>query len=373
MPWTFTQEGPNPKTITLDGWAQPFGRPRLGEILDIGVKVVRELKRMPGKGVDPIINAFTSYGNDWHMTGRWMDVSLAQGIGASFALRHKWVDFVSDMRTVIASWTTSGQGAPLLSYRIFINHMPMKAEAGVPGQIAWEMYADVITDFSQSPPIVLQKVQTPVDMSKQMNDLIPKAVTPWTNPLGAVGWALAILPTLAQAMSLVATEILVPFNLVYQLTSQISDFASATREDLIGLATGVGQCQTGFEQMRQSTDLLFSQITALQIQYATSTVLGQQTFISGPNMIALGATKLQSDIANTALLALLADIQAQVQAFIRGRTQKSYTAVFGDTWESIALVTLGSVSAAQDMRQANGVQYGELPIPGKSYNVPSQQ
>lgn len=363
MTWTFVQEGQFPTTLTLTGWQQPYGRPRQGEIVDVGIEVVRKVTRVGGN-VDPIVNAFTTKGKDWHMHGRWMDGPMGLGAGTALQMALKWKQFVADKRIVLASWDN------LIAYRIFIHDMSMKVES--PGEVAWEMHADVITDLSQAGPFTIPPIQTPFSMAALMASSLPAAVKPWTNPLGVLSWALSILPTLALGMSLIESAILLPFNLIYQITSQISDFASASQTDLMGLASGVGQVQTGLFNMRQATDGFTATLQSMQRDYSTQPTLGQQPLFSGPNMITLQATKVQSDVANTALLALMAYLQSQVQQYLRGATGTAYTAIDGDTWESISLATLGAIDAASQIRDLNGITGGDAPLSGKRYQIPQR-
>ena len=199
MAWTFTQEAFPPKTLTLTGWAQPFGRPRVGDVVDIGREILRTVTRLPGN-VDPIVNAFTGKANDWRMHGRWMDRVMGGGPGAAMRMAQQWKQFVDDKQIVRASWDN------LIAYRIFIHKMVMGVEGNSTpsgalssalgsspiNEIAWELEADVITDLSMSASIVVPPVQTPSVQAAQMQGLIPAAVTPWTDPLGDIAWALAL-------------------------------------------------------------------------------------------------------------------------------------------------------------------------------------
>jgi hypothetical protein len=382
MAWTFTQEGPAPKVLTLTGWAQPFGRPRNGAVVDIGREVLRTVTRLPGN-VDPIVNAFTGKSNDWQMHGRWMDRVMGAGPGAAMRMAQQWKQFVEDKRIVLASWDN------LIAYRIFIHKFSAGVEGNntssasgadklgfvkIPGtynEIAWQLEADVITDLSMSAPSLIPPVQTPSVQAAAMAGLIPAAVKPWTDPLGPLAWALALFPTLAQALSVIEHELMVPFNLVYQIASQISDFESALQADLMGMASGVGQVQTAVYNLRQTTDQFSVAVASMQAQYADQPAFGLQPIFSAGDVINFQASKVQSDRASAALLAVMAYLQSQVRFYLRGATRTAYTAVAGDTWETIALATLGAIDAAQAIRDANGVTFGQQPVGGKNYQIPA--
>lgn len=362
MPWTFTQEGPLPKTLTLDGWQQPFGRPRQGTIVDIGTEVLASIKRVGGN-VDPIVSAYTTKGADWKMHGRWMDRVMGLGTGAALNMALQWKQFVNDRRIVRASWDN------LIAYRIFITKMPMPLESA--NEVVWELEASVITDLSQAGPVVPQPVQTPVDMTSRMQVLAKPVTSPWIDRLGALAWLLDFIPDTAIGLGLLVNAILIPFNLVSQIASQISDFASATQTDLMGLNSGLAQVQTALYNLRQATDTLTATAASTQATYESSPVLGASPIFSGPDMISLQSAKLDSDVANSAMAALMANMRAQVQAYIRGRTVTAYTAVNGDTWESIALAMLGAVDGVGAIRDLNGIQYGQQPVPGTRYQIPA--
>ena len=82
------------------------------------------------------------------------------------------------------------------------------------------------------------------------------------------------------------------------------------------------------------------------------------------------AQRAASDVSTLRILAILDELDREAQLSQRGRILAIYTAQFGDTWESIATKFFGGPQGAGDIRAANGILYGALPLPGRSYQVP---
>lgn len=367
--WTFAQQGSAtvglaPKTLRLTGWSQPFGRPRQGPIVDAGIEIRRQITYFPGRGVEPLINAMGQSYPPWDLHGRWMDQAMgAQGLAQTTALA--WKDFVADSQIVLASWNN------IIAYRIFIRKLTLEVES--PAEIVWKIHADVLSDLSQAPPVTISPVRTPLDLSSQMGPLINQASMqdPLGNILNAVNTALALLPAASDAFLLATSALLTPFLVVEAITQSVSDFASATSTDLQRMAGSLSAMQTAVQNVRSVNDSIVGGAVALQAQYSTSTLLGGQPIFSSPDVISLQSAKIQADIATTTLLALIADMNLLIQSFTRGDVTSIYTAGQSDTWESIALVQLGSVDGAQAIKSLNGIQYGAQPVAGRRYQMPT--
>lgn len=362
--WTFKQEGPNPKTLQLTGWSMPFGRPRQGPIVDRGIQIRRSITYIAGKGVEPIINSMGSSPPPWVLHGRWMD----QGGGfAGYCQQtiRNWNDFISDERPVIASW------ASVLGYRVFIHQL--KAEMESQAECAWTLYADALSDLSVAPSIGPDVVNAPFDLAAQMRAAMPKATLqkPGGGFLDTLSGALAMLPEIATQLALLVSAINTPFLIVYSTASQMADFVTSVSTDLSRLAGGISAVQAGLLEFQAATDLLCARMASLQTQYSTQPVLGAQPLFSAGDVVNMTAAKIDADIASQAILAVMADMQAQIDTIVRGNPTTIVTAQTGDTWESIAARTLGSVDAAQTIRDLNNVLGGAKPVPGRKYQVPS--
>jgi len=89
-------------------------------------------------------------------------------------------------------------------------------------------------------------------------------------------------------------------------------------------------------------------------------------------VVAIRAAKIDAELAGIAVQAVMAAMQAQIDAIVRGNPTTAIVAQIGDTWESMAVRTVGSVEAAQTLRDLNNVLAGTKPVPGRKYQVPSQ-
>jgi hypothetical protein len=363
--WTFTQVGVVPtKSLQLTGWSQPFGRPRQGPIVDAGVEIARSITHPGGKHVEPIINAFGDIQAPWHLHGRWMDQAIGIQGGAQLTAR-AWKDFVEDSQVVYASWNN------ILAYRIFIQKLKIEYESAA--EVVWSMDIDALSDYNDEVITTLAPAQTPLSMSALILDLYPPATL--SNPAGgflaSLTNFLAILPNVADQMALLVGQLLTPIAILLTTTQAITDFVSATSSDLLKLAGALSAIQSGLGQFRALSDYLMGQAILTQASYANSPVFAGGPIFSGPDIINLTAAKADADLASSALLAVLADMNAQIAAVRRGRVQTLYAAQLGQTWEQIALATLGSVDGAQALRDINGIRFGTQPQPGRKYQIPA--
>jgi len=70
--------------------------------------------------------------------------------------------------------------------------------------------------------------------------------------------------------------------------------------------------------------------------------------------------------------ALLQQMASEIEIARRGSGLTQYVAVGGDTWEVISIKKYGGADNADGLRRANGVKYGEQPVPGRTYITPIQ-
>lgn len=362
--WSFVQQASTPgnpaKTLQLTGWSMPFGRPRQGHILDAGIRIRRQITYMPGRGVEPLVNAIGEAFPPLEMHGRWMDQAIGTHGGALAALS-AWKDFVNDRRIVLASWNN------LIAYRIFIYEMAMKPES--PAEVVWEMKADVLSDLSQAPTTTITPVTTPFDMTSQLAALMTPATMRNTFNLGAFASMLDLLnQEIADFIALTIGNLNTQILAVNRTASAIADFVSAPSTALGTLSAGLTSIQANLVALRQSTDTIAKQLT-LQQQLANA--VGLTTFgFTAAEVITFQSAKIASDSSITVSQALIAAMLAQIQSFQRGKPKTAVVAQQDDTWESIANRVLGSVDGTQALKDMNGIQYGAQPVPGTKYQIP---
>lgn len=360
--WTFDQLGGDQKSLVLNGWSAPFGRPRKGTIVDGGITIRRNRIDYAGK-TPPTIHSFGQVGKPWELSGRWMDAAIGVAGGAQ-STRRAWLDFVAGEQMVRAKWGN------ILSYVIFINDLECKFESEA--HIAWKLTADVIVDEQSPVTGTLLQVQSPLDIAANMRDLLQQA-----NPLKLSGFSnpLALLPILADYIDNTISAINAPFDAVYNVCSALSDFETALSSDLVKIGSGLTTVQTGLANLQDATDAVvataaFMDEQALATNGGSAGLNGAGLF-SAPDMVRLTADKASADAATANFLALLADMLNLIDGATRGQPGSAHVAQANDSWESIATQTSGGPDTARALRAMNGVRFGAKPQPGKIYTIPT--
>ena len=352
--WRFTQLGGDGTVLTLGGWQAPFGRPRAGSLVNAGVSIRQTTTYYPGS-VEPTTHSFGTMPEPWELHGRWMDQAIGR-VGGAQAMRRKWFDFVAAQQMVRAAW------GDILSYRIFIEKIDLHFESQA--EVAWALKAIVHADESSPTAPTTPNVRTPLDIASALQSYWAKTSAPYLAP--AFGNVLSLLPEISDAIDDLITATNTPFGQVYQVASALTDFETALSSDLGKIGAGLQTMKTGVINLRYATDNLVAQATALT-QGAPSTPYGM---FSGADMLALTATKASADANAANLLALIASMQAQIDATTRGTQASAVQAGMTDSWESIAIRTLGGADGARAIRDMNGIRFGARPVPGKTYTIP---
>jgi hypothetical protein len=367
--WQFEQLAGDKKKLTLTGWSAPFGRPRHGTVVNTGVKIRESTTYIPGSNVEPDIHVFGDEGLPFNLNGRWMDQSIGIVNGAQLTAR-TWKDFVEDAQRVQVSW------GPIVTYRIFIKELKIEWESAA--ECVWSMDCTALKDLAG--PIVPQNIPpaSPLDIVTDMQKEMATTLAPATS--FALSDILNLLPDISDTLDNLVSLVNTPFAVVFNIASALTDFASATTTDLARLSGGLQEVQTGLTQFANQTDLMVSTVQVIQSQQQgyfasgganTFSGIGASVF-SAQDMTDLMSTKIASDEANTNFQALLADMENQIRAATRGNVSSVCVAQTGDTWESLAYTSMGSIDGARQLKAMNGVTDSTGPIPGRQYTVPSQ-
>lgn len=356
--WTFSQLGGAQKTMTLLGWNAPFGRPRKGAVVNAGLSVRRSVTYYPAKNMPPTIHSFGSQGKPFELHGRWMDAPNGKD-GTVQQMVRDWKDFIADELEVRAKW------GDILSYRIFIHDFDagMESEADV----AWKLEADVILD--EAAPIVVDPfaAKSPTDYASQLGAMFSDVQKPFQLPQTVN--VLALLPEISDAFDAILTTLNAPFAAVYDTASALSDFETALSSDLVKMGSGLQTMRSGVLQLRETSTLFASRAASMNVPGA----FVEGTLFSAPDMLAILDAKTTSDVATTNLLALIAEMQNDMDRTSRGQATAAHAAQDGDTWETIATRTLGSPDGARAIKHMNSIRYGKRPQPGKVYILPRTQ
>lgn len=359
--WTFSQLGGPQTTLTLNGWQAPFGRPRQGTIVNAGVSIRRTVTYYPdadGGPVAPTIHVFGTEPKSVELHGRWMDRAIGVANGAR-QMRESWRDFILGKQQVRAKW------GDILSFIVFIHDLDLNFEAE--SHIAWKMTMDVILD-EQAPARARDvPVKTPIDFANELGALLaqwikPDAPKPFFTLRGFLGQVSDTIDSIVQLINS-------PFQVVFDIASTISDFESALSSDLVTMTSGLQLLKTSVLNLRDMTELAMADMLLLNERTVDLPV----GVFSAPDVVAARATKIEQDRDFANVLALIADMQAEIARAQRGRALTAHQAQDGDTWESISTLKYGSPSGANTIRGANAVRYGQRAQAGKVYIVPKQQ
>jgi len=128
-PWTFTQLGGAQKTLTLEGWSAPFGRPRKGAVVAEEVSWRASETYYQGS-VTPTRHDFGDRLEPWTLKGRWMDQVLGPGGANARAL--DWKLFHADHQRIAIRW------GEIVAYKGVLSKLKLERESSA--HIAWSMY-----------------------------------------------------------------------------------------------------------------------------------------------------------------------------------------------------------------------------------------
>jgi hypothetical protein len=341
MAWTFRQLGGERKTLVLDGWAAPFGRPRQQPVVRDAIKIRQQTTRYPDGNGPPTRHVFGVDFIEWTLTGRWMDRDLGNG-GAQERVRAMKA-FVRDQQPVMVTW------GKLLSVTGFIEEFDPGRESA--NEVAWRMVLLVDEDLDQwTAP---RPAQPPI--YRQMNlilDHVESMTAPWRAPKPPRGFSFSLLDRLDDAVSLV-TGTLGQFG---RMVGELKSFEKATLGQIRRLRAGIRQLHTALVMFNGLASSLQNDALALRADMHSD--LRMRSWLT------------EADIHTSVSLAELERMDRAARLQERGSSAVSVVAHPGDSWESIATARYGGPDRADDLRKANGIRYGEQPRPGKRYVVP---
>lgn len=349
-PWVFQNQK---RSVTLDGWSAPFGRPRHGEIINAGQKVRETITYYPGSSA-PTVHTFGLEPKPFQLHGRWMDFAIGS-LGGARALARSMKSLQSDQLEVQASW------GDVLAYTIFIHDLNLKYESEA--EIDWSLEAHVLID-EQAPVISAPApVQSPSDLANQLNAALSGA-----NLVSLPTAIRALQGQIANDLTTLLDNVTAPIATLTDTCFAIQDFTTASLTDVGQILASCSLIEASYLSVRDSTDLMVSQIG----NQSVATIVEPSGLYTGQDAILAATSKADSDADIANILLLVQALQDQATAGLSGRASTAYTVRLGDSWESIATLTLGSPSGANAIRDLNGVQYGQRPIPGSVIKVPAQ-
>jgi len=348
--WRFEQlAGADRKIYTLRGYSAPHGRPRRGAVVTDELTVRQQESHYGGKG-PPSRLVFGTKQEPWRLRGRFMDRELGRG-GAAIEARN-WKAFVNDTRPVAVMW------GDLLAFRGLITKIILGYESDA--EITWELHVAIDQDQWLPKQAARQRRQTP----RQMVDDLEEFLQSWlidlpTAPKGPnlFGQLAAFKEDLLDSLDNIVSAVNTPVAALSKAVEEVDAFSSASASSLGRLRAGANQATTAvleLDEMLGGTD--------------PSAVLFMRT---ADTDIAWQSYKSEADVTATDILALLADFDRQAEIAQRGSAANSITALADDTWEAIATRAGGGPEDGDRIRDANGVRFGERPVSGRTYVIPS--
>lgn len=343
--WVFEQLGGQKKRLTLQGAAAPHGRERRDPLVKDGIKLRRSRQYYSGNDV-PTTHVFGVHHDDWQIKGRFQDSFLGEG-GTRAAIL-QWLEFVADAQPVRVSWGN------VISIEGLVDSFVPGRESEYHSTYEISILVDQRTDLKgkKPPPLPLD----PVGLCQAIREFIAgdKGIADKVKDGTSLSsLADGITEALGDAVGTLGQFSAAAVNIAQGL----DDLASGTIGQVERLQAIAQQMKTACIKMQNTLDNAFGDDSALAYVDADAEV-------QAANMRA----GIEADLNE--VMGLLADLDRETELAQRGRPDTVYVAVQGDTWESIASNAYGGPDRANDIRDANGVRFGELPISGQSYQIP---
>lgn len=341
--WRFTQLAGSRRTLTLTGRSAPHGRPRKGAVVSDGVKLRRQRVYYPdGNGRPPTTHIFGIQWLDWELKGRFSDEFL--GKGTTKRLIDDWLDFVSEGQPVEISWGDITGATGLVDE--FLPGRESEYESTYSIKLLIDERA--ISGLSEQIPTR--------DAPSLMCEAMKLELVEGVGRIPSLPHAGDLKPTFLDTLDdLVSSANSISASMI-NVAGEIDSFVDATFDQLERLRAGVAQMRTAMNKIRgtmggatNDAALLASSADA-EVQWASS--------------------RTSTDVSSLRILALLDEIDRESELSQRGRVLAVYAAKLGDTWEAISTRFFGGPDSAGAIRSANGVRFGELPTPGRSYQIP---
>lgn len=341
--WRFTQLGGPRRTLTLAGASAPHGRPRKNPVVSDGIKLRRERVFYPdGGNKPPTTHIFGTEWKDWELEGRFSDREL--GKGGTKAVIQEWQSFVADGQEVQIAW------GDVLSARGLVDEFipGRESEAECSYKIVVLVDSRDI-DGGRSAFII---PRAPLEMCQALQLELLEGV----GRIPSLPHAGDLKPTFLDSLEEAVSSINGFSASLLNVAGEIDAFAEGTLDQLERLRAGVAQTRTAVNKLRGTFETTEND-AALLARAADSDV---QWF----------ASRASADVSTMRMLAILEEIDRETEISRRGRTLGIHLARLGDTWESIATSFYGAPDGAGAIRDANGVLFGDLPVPGREYQIP---
>lgn len=336
MAFTFTQLAGPQKSLTLDDWAAPLGRPRKGAVVRDGIEVRKNTTYYPGNDDDPTTHIFGHKYKPWELKGYFRD--RAGGRGFAQSMTEQFKQFVADKQQCRVTWDD------LVSIVGLITEFDPGRESA--GEVEWKMTIDVYSDdFAQRKPVTPQTAT----LQNYLSEIIA-----WLNgtiPTQDGAYAGSVLDLVDSLVSTITGAV----GTLTNFANSVSDFQQSTIGELNRIGATVTQVSTAMSTLRD-TFASTGPDTALVFQRAdeNAQLFSQQTSV-------------EEQVRQ--MLSVSSDLQRAIAIAIAGKIRTSYVVTSGDTWERIAVRFYRDAGRAADLQIAND-QVGGRPTPGTTIQIP---
>ncbi len=344
--WKFTQQGGARRELTLAGASAPHGRPRQGPVVTDGIKLRRQRVYYPdGANVPPTTHIFGTAWKDWELKGRFNDKWLGRG-GTKAAIRD-WQLFVAESQSVKITW------GDIISANGIVDSFEPGRESEFEGTYSIVVLIDNRDIGGAEPPFRRNRSteRGPLALAELFDDETDRINIPNLRNAGD------LKPTFLESLDDLVSSVNTFSASLVNVAGEIDVLAEGTLDQFERLRAGVMQARTAVNRLLGTIETTEND-AALLARASDSDV---QWF----------AARVESVVAMTRMLAILEEIDRETEIARRSNVLAIYTAVIGDSWESIATRFYGSPDNAGALRDANGVLYGAMPVSGRVYQVPA--
>lgn len=340
--WTFQQLGGAKKTLMLGGRSAPHGRPRKGPIVSDGIKLRTSRTYYPDAVAPPTTHIFGIAYDDWEIKGRFADIHL--GLGETKRVIGEWKSFVADAQELLITW------GDVLTVRGLAHKFVPGRESEYEASYTLELHVDEEVGFAPAPGAFAQAGAAALCQALQLEILEGVGRIPSLPNVGD------LKPSFLDSLDELVSSVNGFSAGLLHLANEFDSFATGTLDQLERLRAGVVQIRTAVNRVRGTVETTANEAALLSRDASLETVWF--------------STRAGFDVGTLRILALLDEIDREAEIAQRGRVLTVYVARGGDSWESLARQFYGSSQNAGRIRDANGVRYGEVPTPGRSYQIP---
>lgn len=340
--WKFAQLGGSRRVMTLANASGPHGRPRKGAVVSDGVKLRKSRVYYPDAAdLPPTTHVFGVEYTDWELKGRFSDVWLGPG-GTKETIR-LWKAFIKDALPVQITW------GDILSANGIVDSITPERESEF--ECAYTIVVLIDSQDTDGTRSQIRALASPKGLCQRLqaqaddNLNIPKQPT-----------AGDLKPDFLDSLEAAVSSINGFSASLARIAGEIDAFTEATFDQLERLRAGVAQMRTAVHVLQGAVETTENDAVLLA-RAADSDV---QWF----------AARARMDTSMLTMLAILEELDREAEIARRSRIMALHTVQLGDTWESLSVRYFGSPGDSGTIRDANGVRYGELPIPGRQVQIP---